>query len=104
MPLAFRASQQLSLANIEPADLLPAYLDDEARVVEALLDPKQLQPLGPGRFRYTVTRVQVFQLQVQPIVDLQARHRPGRLELEALDCRLEGLGLVEDFQIGRAHV
>jgi hypothetical protein len=43
--------------------------------------------------------VQVFQLQVQPIVELQARNRDGRLELEALDCQLEGLGLVEDFRL-----
>jgi hypothetical protein len=99
MPLAFSASQQLSLAAIEPAALLPDYLDDEARVVAALLDGRQLVPLGPGHYRYTVTRVQVFQLQVQPIVELQARHQRGRLELEAVDCQLEGLGLVDDFQL-----
>ena len=99
MPLAFSASQQLSLPTIEPAHLLPDYIDDEARVVSALLDERQLDPLGPGHYRYTVTRVQVFQLQVQPIVELLARHQRGRLELEAVDCQLEGLGLVEDFQL-----
>ena len=99
MPLAFSASQQLSLPTIEPADLLPDYLDDEARVVAALLDSRQLVPLGPGHYLYTVTRVQVFQLEVQPIVELQARHQQGRLELEAVDCQLEGLGLVDDFQL-----
>jgi hypothetical protein len=99
MPLAFSASQQLSLATIEPANLLPEYLDDEARVVAAILDARQLVPLGPGHYRYTVTRVQVFQLQVQPIVELQARHQRGRLELEAVDCHLEGLGVVDDFQL-----
>ena len=46
--------------------------------------------------------LQVFQLQVQPIVELQARHQQGRLELEAVDCQLEGLGLVDDFQL-RLH-
>lgn len=99
MTLAFCASQQLSLPVIESAGLLPAYLDDEGRVVRALLDEHQLEPLGPGRYRYSVTRVQVFQLQIQPVVELQALHRPGRLELEALDCQLEGLGLVDDFQL-----
>ena len=99
MPLAFSASQQLSLPTIEPADLLPDYLDDEARVVAALLDSRQLVPLGPGHYLYTVTQVQVFQLQVQPIVELQARHQQGRLELEAVDCQLEGLGLVDDFKL-----
>ena len=99
MPLAFNARQQLSLPCIEPAGLLPAYLDDDARVVEALLNSNQLECLGPGRYRYTVTRVQLFQLQVQPIVELQTHHRQGRLELEALDCQLEGLGLVDDFEL-----
>jgi hypothetical protein len=35
-------------------------------------------------------------------VELQARHQRGRLELEAVDCQLEGLGLVDDFQL-RLH-
>lgn len=99
MTLAFSARQQLTLPVVEPAALLPAYLDDEARVVRALLDETQLQTLGPGRYRYTVSRVQVFQLQIQPVVELRARHQPGRLTLEALDCQLEGLGLVDDFHL-----
>ncbi|WP_216902468.1 DUF1997 domain-containing protein [Synechococcus sp. CCY 9618] len=100
MSLAFSASQQLDLPVARGAERLPAYLDDEQRVVEALLDPKQLDPLGPGRYRYTVSQVRVFQLRIQPVVELQALHRNGRLELEALDCQLEGLGLVEDFRLG----
>ena len=99
MPLAFSASQQLSLPIPGTVDRLPDYLTDEQRVVGSLLDPRQLVPLGPGRYRYTVTRVQVFQLQIQPIVELLARHRGNRLELEAIDCALEGLGLVDDFRL-----
>ena len=99
MPLVFSASQQLTLPVVTNADRLAAYLGDERRVVEALLDPCQLVTLGPGRYRYTVTRVQVFQLQIQPIVELEARHQGDRLELSALDCQLEGLGLVEDFRL-----
>ena len=100
MSLAFSASQQLDLPVASEADRLPAYLDDEQRVVQALLDPSQLEPLGPGRYRYTVTQVKVFQLKIQPVVELQVVRRNGRLELEALDCQLEGLGLVEDFRLG----
>jgi len=97
MSLAFSASQHLELPVACEADRLPAYLDDEQRVVQALLDPSQLEPLGPGRYRYTVSQVKVFQLKIQPVVELQVVRRNGRLELEALDCQLEGLGLVEDF-------
>jgi hypothetical protein len=99
MTLAFSARQQLSLPVAASADQLPTYLEDSNRVVGALLDPSQLEPLGSGRYRYNVSRVQVFQLQIQPIVQLEAITREGRLELQALDCRLEGLGLVDDFQL-----
>jgi hypothetical protein len=99
MPLAFSASQQLTLPIPGNTDQLPGYLQDDDRVVAALLDPRQLTPIGPGHYRYLVTRVKVFQLQIQPIVELQTRHRGQRLELEALDCVLEGLGLVDDFQL-----
>jgi hypothetical protein len=99
MPLVFSASQQLTLPIATNTERLPTYLEDERRVVEALLDPRQLEPLGPGHYRYSVTRVQVFQLQIQPIVELQVRHVGPRLELSALDCQLEGLGLVEDFRL-----
>lgn len=99
MPLAFSARQQLTLPVRDNLDQLAHYLRDEDRVVGALLDRRQLQPLGPGHYRYTVTRVKVFQLQIQPIVELEAHCHQGRLELQALDCQLEGLGLVDDFRL-----
>jgi hypothetical protein len=99
MPLAFSASQALQLSVAKQADLLPDYLNDEERVIGALLDPQQLENLGNGRYRYTVTRLQVFQLQIQPVVELVARRSTNRIELEAIDCQLEGLGIVDDFQL-----
>jgi hypothetical protein len=99
MPLAFSASQQLQLdVSLQP-ERLAAYLSDQDRVVKALLDPNQLEPLGPGRYRYAVTHLQVFQLQIQPVVDLRIHLAQDRLVLEATECELEGLGLVDDFQL-----
>lgn len=100
MPLAFSSSQQLILPVHECIAHLPAYLREEQRVVASLLDPSQLVALGSGHYRYRVTRVQVFQLQIQPVVELQTHHRGDRFELEAIDCQLEGLGLVDDFRLG----
>jgi len=75
MPLAFSASQQLQLdVSVQP-ERLASYLQDQDRVVKALLDPSQLEPIGPGRYRYTVTQLQVFQLQIQPLVDLRTTCR-----------------------------
>ena len=99
MPLAFSASQALELPVQRQRERLGAYLNDEQRVIGALLDPRQLSPLADGRYRYTVTKLQVFQLQIQPVVELVARRSPGRIELEAVDCQLEGLGLVDDFRL-----
>jgi hypothetical protein len=99
MPLAFCASQQLQLDVSHQPERLAAYLTDQDRVVKALLDPNQLEPLGPGRYRYAVTHLQVFQLQIQPVVDLRIRLAQERLVLEATECELEGLGLVDDFQL-----
>lgn len=99
MPLAFCASQQLQLGVRQQQQWLAGYLADEDRVVKALLDPSQLERLGPGHYRYAVSRLEVFQLKVQPVVDLRTHLQPGRLELEASDCQLEGLGLVDDFQL-----
>ena len=99
MPLAFSASQALQLSVPHQADLLPDYLNDEERVIGALLDPQQLENLGNGHYRYTVTKLQVFQLQIQPVVELVARRSAKRIELEAIDCQLEGLGIVDDFQL-----
>ena len=99
MPLAFCASQQLQLDVSHQPERLAAYLSDQDRVVKALLDPDQLEPLGPGRYRYAVTHLQVFQLQIQPVVDLRISLDQDRLVLEATECELEGLGLVDDFQL-----
>ena len=46
-----------------------------------------------------MTHLQVFQLQIQPVVQLRTHSSPGQLDLEAVDCELEGLGLVDDFQL-----
>ena len=99
MPLAFSASQQLQLDVSHQPERLAAYLSDQDRVVKALLDPDQLEPLGPGRYRYAVTHLQVFQLQIQPVVDLRIHLAQDRLVLEATECELEGLGLVDDFRL-----
>ena len=99
MPLAFCASQQLQLDVSHQPERLAAYLSDQDRVVKALLDPNQLELLGPGRYRYAVTHLQVFQLQIQPVVDLRIHLAQDRLVLEATECELEGLGLVDDFQL-----
>ena len=99
MPLAFSASQQLDLPVQAEIDRLPDYLQEEDRVVKALLDPSQLSLIQPGHYRYTVTTIQVFQLQVKPVVSLEVLREGQTLSMRAVDAQLEGLGLVDDFQL-----
>ena len=99
MPLAFSAGQRLDLPVDRNHQHLAAYLQQEERVVEALLDARQLTKLGPGTYRYTVTSLQVFQLQVKPVVSLQVHTDKSSLHMRALDCELEGLGVVQDFSL-----
>ena len=99
MPLAFSAGQRLDLPVDRNHQHLAAYLQQEERVVEALLDARQLTKMGPGTYRYTVTSLQVFQLQVKPVVSLQVHTDKGCLHMRALDCELEGLGVVQDFSL-----
>ena len=99
MTLAFRASQHLDLPVASQNKHLRSYLRQEDRVIKALLDERQLERIGPGRYRYTVTTLQVFQLQVCPVVLLKIEQGDGRISMQATDATLEGLGLVDDFQL-----
>ena len=99
MPLAFKASQHLDLSVRRKAQHLPAYLREDDRLIAALLDGRQLTRLGPGRYRYLVTKLQVFQLQVTPVVILEIEHHDNSVVMRAVDCELEGLGVVDDFKL-----
>lgn len=99
MTLAFRASQHLDLPVENQTEHLRSYLRQEDRVIKALLDARQLETIGPGRYRYTVTSLQVFQLQVCPVVLLKMEQGEGTISIQATDATLEGLGLVDDFQL-----
>tara|TARA_Y100001968_G_scaffold332624_1_gene391534 strand:+ start:3085 stop:3624 length:540 start_codon:yes stop_codon:yes gene_type:complete len=99
MPLAFQARQNLNLPVGTNAERLPAYLLEQERVVGAMLDPKKLTPLGPGSFRYTVTSFKVFQLEVNPVVSIGVVSSEGKLKMNATESELDGLGLVDDFEL-----
>ncbi len=99
MSLAFQASQQLDLPVRRNVERLNSYLLEQERVVGAMLDPKKLTLLAPGRFRYTVTSLQVFQLKVNPVVCIQVENANEKLKMCATDSQLEGLGLVDDFEL-----
>ncbi len=99
MPLAFQARQKLDLPFKTNVERLSAYLLEEERVVGAMLDPQKLTLLGPGSFRYAVTSFKVFQLEVNPVVSIGVESSTGKLRMKATDSELDGLGLVDDFEL-----
>ena len=100
MELAFSAQQKLGMAVPEPLEGLTAYLQQDERVVRALLGSDALQVLGPAYYRYTLPRFKVFQLQMQPVVDLRTTLLPQRLVIRSCQCRLDSAALaVKDFQL-----
>ncbi len=99
MPLAFDARQKLDLPVKSNSERLPDYLLQQERVVGAMLDSSKLVSLGHGNFRYTVTSFKVFQLQVNPVVSIAVKNGENNLKMNATDSTLDGLGLVDDFEL-----
>ena len=99
MLLAFDAKQKLKLSVTRNKEYLSKYLLEEERVVGAMLDPNKLEPKGEGKYKYTVTRFRVFQLDVNPVVSIAVENKDGVLKMSALDSKLDGLGIIEDFKL-----
>jgi hypothetical protein len=99
MLLAFDAKQKLKLSVTRNKEYLSKYLLEEERVVGAMLDPNKLEPEGEGMYKYTVTSFKVFQLDVKPVVSIAVENNEGVLTMSALDSKLDGLGIVENFNL-----
>ncbi len=99
MLLSFDAKQKLKLSVTRNKEYLSKYLLEEERVVGAMLDPKKLEPEGEGTYKYTVTSFKVFQLDINPVVSIAVENKNGVLRMSALDSKLDGLGMIDDFNL-----
>jgi len=99
MLLAFDAKQKLKLSVTRNKKYLSKYLLEEERVVGAMLDPNKLVSEGEGRYKYTVTSFRVFQLDVNPVVSIAVENKDGVLKMSAVDSKLDGLGIIENFNL-----
>jgi len=99
MLLTFDAKQKLKLSVAANKEHLPAYLLEEKRVVGAMLDSNKLIPEGQGKYKYNVTSFRVFQLDINPVVSIAVENKNGALLMSALDSKLDGLGIVDDFKL-----
>ena len=99
MLLSFDAKQKLKLSVSRNKEFLSDYLLEEERVVGAMLDSKKLIPEGKGKYKYTVTSFKVFQLDINPVVLIAVENEDGVLRMSALDSKLDGLGIIDDFKL-----
>ena len=99
MLLSFDAKQKLKLSVTRNKEYLSKYLLEEERVVGAMLDSKKLLPEGEGKYKYTVTSFKVFQLDINPVVSIAVETKDGILKMSALESKLDGLGIVDDFNL-----
>ncbi len=99
MLLSFDAKQKLKLSVTTNKERLSKYLLQEERVVGAMLDSNKLIPEGQGKYKYNVTSFRVFQLDVNPVVSIAVANKNGVLVMSALDSKLDGLGIVDDFNL-----
>ena len=97
--MSFDAKQKLKLSVTRNKEYLSKYLLEEERVVGAMLDSKKLESEGEGRFKYTVTSFRVFQLDINPVVSIAVENKDGILRMSALESTLDGLGIVDDFNL-----
>ncbi len=99
MLLAFDAKQKLKLSVTRNKEYLSKYLLQEERVVGAMLDSTKLVHEGEGKYKYTVTSFKVFQLDINPVVSIAVENKDGVLKMSALDSKLDGLGMIDDFTL-----
>ena len=99
MLLAFDAKQKLNLSVTSKKEYLSNYLLEEERVVGAMLDSRKLVPEGESKYKYTVTSFKVFQLDINPVVSIGVENKDGVLTMSALDSKLDGLGMIDDFKL-----
>ena len=99
MLLSFDAKQKLKLSVTTNKERLSKYLLQEERVVGAMLDSNKLIPEGEGKYKYNVTSFRVFQLDINPVVSIAVENKNGVLIMSALDSKLDGLGIVDDFNL-----
>ena len=99
MLLSFDAKQKLKLSVTSNKEYLSNYLLEEERVVGAMLDSRKLVPEGESKYKYTVTSFKVFQLDINPVVSIGVENKDGVLTMRALDSKLDGLGMIDDFKL-----
>lgn len=92
MNVCFSAVQSVEIAVPEQPISIHHYLRQPQRLVQSLIDPAQVEAIGPDRFRFKMRSLHFMALSMQPTVDLQIWATPeGVIYLRSMGCELRGV-------------
>lgn len=89
--ICFSATQSINL--LVPAQPVPIqhYLRQPQRLVYALVDQRQVEPLSQEVFRLRMRPLKFMMLHVQPTVDIEVKvNSTGGVKLRAVNCEILG--------------
>jgi hypothetical protein len=92
MNVCFSAIQSVEIAV--PAQPIPIqhYLRQPQRLIQALIDPNQVDTLGQDCFRFKMRPLQFLALSLQPTVDLHIwAESDGTIRLQSIGCDIRGV-------------
>lgn len=101
----FHASQALHLRVPHEAIPIEHYLRQPQRLVQAITDPRRIEPREEGVYRLSLRPLHFFGLHVEPTTDLKVWGlADGSLCLEAINCEVRGPGYLshinDSFSMG----
>ncbi|MGB3786387.1 MAG: DUF1997 domain-containing protein [Phormidesmis sp.] len=86
----FSASQAVTISVPQQSIPIDTYLSEPKRLIEALVDEKQVEALGPNLFRLKVRPLKFIGLTIQPICDIEIWLEDQTVRLRSSQCQLEG--------------
>jgi len=92
MNVCFSAIQTVEI--LVPAQPIPIqhYLRQPQRLIQALIDPNQVDTLGQDCFRFKMRPLQFLALSLQPTVDLHIwAEADGTIHIQSLGCDIRGV-------------
>ncbi|NJO77394.1 MAG: DUF1997 domain-containing protein [Cyanobacteria bacterium RM1_2_2] len=92
MNICFSAVQSIDLAVPEQSIPIQYYLRQPQRLIQALIDPRQVETLGNEHFRFKMRPLSFLSLSLQPTVDLRIwADADGVIHLESVNCEIRGI-------------
>lgn len=92
MNVRFSAVQSVDLAVPQQPIPIQHYLRQPKRLIQALIDPKQVEVLGEDCFRFKMRPLNFMMLSLQPTVDLRIwADADGVIHLQSVGCEIRGV-------------